>query len=108
MNKLMNCEDCKCNIDGHCFRFPPLPKFSADVWDIERPRTDMDDRGCFDGIHKLVGVPPELNYHIAVRKSNNIIASFKYESDRDDCIVKLREEHPDMGDNYFMSVNTKQ
>ena len=52
MNELINCDDCKCNIDGHCYRFPPIPHFVSRDWDIRRPRTDLEERGCFSGITK--------------------------------------------------------
>ena len=50
----IKCEDCICNIKGHCYRFPPMPHFICGQWDVERPHICMDGEGCFAGIPKNV------------------------------------------------------
>ena len=49
---LIQCKDCKCNIDGDCFRFPPMPHFVGHTWYVKHPPIKMDGRGCFAGIKK--------------------------------------------------------
>jgi len=45
-----------------------------------------------------------MDYHIVISKEDDSvekIASFVNEHDRDVCIDALREEHPDVGEDYF-------
>ena len=48
---LIECKNCQCNINGECFRLPPVPFRSGSILYLKRPNIGNDDnRGCFDGI----------------------------------------------------------
>lgn len=50
--KLIKCGDCKCSINGVCYRFPPMPHFATKQWGVRRPNIRYNSIGCFAGIPK--------------------------------------------------------